>query len=454
MKYRRKRGTFRQSMRSSMMNETIFLEVSNSYYNLGLKKARERHLTEAITNLNYALRLNKEHTDARNLLGLVYYEIGEMAEALVQWVISTNLRSENNAARRYLSLIRKKPGKLDKNEQILVKFNQALSYAKSHSEDLAILALNRIVESNPKFIKAQLLFALLNIQIKEKDKAKAAIDAVLQVDVNNLHALHLQTLLSDIRLTTKEKKEKELLAQSALGDEDVIIPATYKEYTGWQTVLNIGIGLLIGAATTFFLYMPTISARNNNLHNAELIKISKQLSDANNQIALLTKSNEEYVKQNEELGSSLSTSDGDRNYLLAQYQRILGVQSAIANNDMNRAVELFVSIDASVIHNMEESGADVEGILASIQDNISRNGITNLIAKGDILYSEGNFQTALLYFDTVLRLQPDMVEAMYKKAVTLKALADENGANLLYQQIVTEFPNSEYAERVKSERGF
>lgn len=454
MKYRRKRGTFRPSMRSSMMNETIFLEVSNSYYNLGLKKAKERHLTEAITNLNYALRLNKEHTDARNLLGLVYYEIGEMAEALVQWVISTNLRSENNAARRYLSLIRKKPGKLDKNEQILVKFNQALSYAKSHSEDLAILALNRIVESNPKFIKAQLLFALLNIQIKEKDKAKAAIDAVLQVDVNNPHALHLQTLLSDIRLTTKEKKEKELLAQSALGDEDVIIPATYKEYTGWQTVLNIGIGLLIGAATTFFLYMPTISARNNNLHNAELIKISKQLSDANNQIALLTKSNEEYVKQNEELGSSLSTSDGDRNYLLAQYQRILGVQSAIANNDMNRAVELFVSIDASVIHNMEESGADVEGILASIQDNISRNGITNLIAKGDILYSEGNFQTALLYFDTVLRLQPDMVEAMYKKAVTLKALADEDGANLLYQQIVTEFPNSEYAERVKSERGF
>ncbi len=454
MKYRRKRGTFRPSMRSSMMNETIFLEVSNSYYNLGLKKAKERHLTEAITNLNYALRLNKEHTDARNLLGLVYYEIGEMAEALVQWVISTNLRSENNAARRYLSLIRKKPGKLDKNEQILVKFNQALSYAKSHSEDLAILALNRIVESNPKFIKAQLLFALLNIQIKEKDKAKAAIDAVLQVDVNNPHALHLQTLLSDIRLTTKEKKEKELLAQSALGDEDVIIPATYKEYTGWQTVLNIGIGLLIGAATTFFLYMPTISAKNNNLHNAELIKISKQLSDANNQIALLTKSNEEYVKQNEELGSSLSTSDGDRNYLLAQYQRILGVQSAIANNDMNRAVELFVSIDASVIHNMEESGADVEGILASIQDNISRNGITNLIAKGDILYSEGNFQTALLYFDTVLRLQPDMVEAMYKKAVTLKALADENGANLLYQQIVTEFPNSEYAERVKSERGF
>lgn len=439
-------------MTQSMINEQIFHEVSNSYYNLGLNKAKQRHLSEAITNLNYALKLNKEHIAARNLLGLIHYEMGEIAEALVQWVISTNLRSEDNEARRFLGYIRKKPGKLDKNEQMLIKFNQALSYAKSNSEDLAILALNRIVESNPRYIKAQLLFALLNIQIKEKDKAKAALEAVLKVDVNNAHALHLQSLLSEVHLTPKEKKTKGILSQ--VTDEDVIIPSEYKEYTGWQTVMTIGIGLLIGAATTFFLYIPTISAKNNNLHNTELLKISKQLSDANNKVEALTKTNEEYRKSKDELEGMLSTSDGDRNYQLLNYQRLMGIQQALFNEDMNKAVELFISFDTAMIQNMAQSGVDVEGILANVTANITQNGVDNLIAKGDISYTAGDFQTALLYFDTAIRLRPENVEAMYKKAVTLKALNDEAGTMDLYQEIMTRFPNSEYAQRVKADRGY
>lgn len=443
-----------QMRNEKMENETICIKVSNSYYNLGLEKAKERFLTEAIPNLQYALKLNKNHTAARNLLGLIHYEMGEVAEALVQWVISTNLRPEDNEARRYLYSIRKKPGKLDMNEQVLVKYNQALGHAKNQSEDLAMLTLLRVIEAKPNFVKAQLLYALLNMQAREKQKAQTAIDAVLQIDRRNPKALYFQSMMDEIRLSAKERKEKELLAKAAITDEDVIIPSKFKEYTGWQMVVNVGIGLLIGAASTFFLYIPTISARNNNVHNTQLIELSKQLSDANNQIENLKQSNEEYASSNESLTGSISTIDGDRAYQLLQYQRLIGAQQALADNDMNRVVQLYIAIDQNVFQNFESSGVDVVGILGNITANVQARGLSNLVALGDTSFAAGDYHAALAYFEGVINLQPDHIEAMYKKAVALRALGDEASALALYQEIVSNYPNSEYANMAKVDRGY
>ena len=63
-------------------------QIANSYYNLGLEKAKVRDLSGAAQCLKKSLHFSKYQTDARNLLGLIYYENGEVADALVQWVIS------------------------------------------------------------------------------------------------------------------------------------------------------------------------------------------------------------------------------------------------------------------------------------------------------------------------------------------------------------------------------
>ena len=65
--------------------------AANSYYNRGLEKARERDLSGAAESLKRALHFNKYHTDARNLLGLIFYEMGETSDALIQWVSSRTI---------------------------------------------------------------------------------------------------------------------------------------------------------------------------------------------------------------------------------------------------------------------------------------------------------------------------------------------------------------------------
>ena len=65
--------------------------ISGTYYNIGLERAKVRDLTGAIAALKQSLRYYKANKDARNLLGLVYYEIGEITSALGEWVISKYL---------------------------------------------------------------------------------------------------------------------------------------------------------------------------------------------------------------------------------------------------------------------------------------------------------------------------------------------------------------------------
>lgn len=57
------------------------MHLSNRFYNDGLEKAQVRDLTGAINSLRQSLKLNKNNIKARNLLGLVYFEMGEVVTA-------------------------------------------------------------------------------------------------------------------------------------------------------------------------------------------------------------------------------------------------------------------------------------------------------------------------------------------------------------------------------------
>ena len=133
------------------------VRISNSYYNDGLNKANVRNLSGAIDSLRRSLKFYKYNTKARNLLGLVYYEIGEVVDALSEWVISTSYQPDDNPASRYLQAIRKYRSQLEAVNQTIKKYNQALVYSRHGSKDLAIIQLKKVLSLNPKLVKGHQL---------------------------------------------------------------------------------------------------------------------------------------------------------------------------------------------------------------------------------------------------------------------------------------------------------
>lgn len=64
-------------------------------------------------------------------------------------------------------------------------------------------------------------------------------------------------------------------------DDDIIMPPSYKENTGWQSVLNILVGLVLGAMVIFFLVMPANTEALNAKHNQELKDTLEELNQKN-----------------------------------------------------------------------------------------------------------------------------------------------------------------------------
>ena len=190
------------------------VRLSNRYYNHGLEKARVRDLTGAVEDLNRALEIHKKNILARNLLGLVLYEMGETVQALCHWVISTHFQEEDNPAAAYVQSLQDNRLELDTAAQGIRKFNFALDYAKKGSEDLAILQLEWVTSHHPKMIKAHCLLALLYHSEGKYSKAERELRRILRADVGNTFALHMLREMSD-DIRAPQVKRRDPLGEAA-----------------------------------------------------------------------------------------------------------------------------------------------------------------------------------------------------------------------------------------------
>ena len=149
---------------------------------MGLAKAQIRDLTGACELLRRSVRFDKRNTNARNLLGLVYYEMGETVQAMSEWVISKNLQPEKNLADDYIRRLQSNPVRLDTINQTIKKYNLALGYAKQGNDDVAVIQLKKVLNSAPNMVKGHLLLALLYMKKGEFEKARKSLVKALKID--------------------------------------------------------------------------------------------------------------------------------------------------------------------------------------------------------------------------------------------------------------------------------
>ncbi len=429
--------------------------IANSYYNMGLEKAKLRDLTGSADCLKKCLHFNKYMTDARNLLGLIYYEVGEVGDALVQWVISKNLQSEDNRADYYLEVIQKKKGTMDLERRAVRRFNQALAYVKSESEDLAILQLNKAVEDKPNYVKAQLLFALLYIVREDYQKAGKAVNKVLQIDHNHPKALYYKSIMKDTGIRVKPEREpekrklKNVVSHRQMQDDDVIIPPSYKENTRDQAVLNILAGLLLGAAVVFFMVMPANTKAINDNHNKEMLKYSEQLSQANQKADLLTQQLNSLESEKKTAEDSLASLTNNSDSVLAQYQSVIGILQAYKKDDFPSAVKIYADLNPGLI-----ASADVQAIIVEIKKDMAQKGCPILESLGDKAMEAGDSQSALNYYAKCIELKPDSWQAKFKTAVIYKGMDQKDQANGLFSDIINNSKDETLSAKAKTERGF
>lgn len=430
--------------------------IANSYYNMGLERAGLRDLSGAAQCLKRSLHFNKCQTDARNLLGLIYYEMGEVGSALVQWVISMNLQPEENRADHYLGEIQRKKGTLETERIKIRRFNQALAYAQNGSEDLAILQLAKVVEVKPGYVKAQLLLALLSLAREDYQKAGKAIYRVLQIDRNHPKALWYKSMVKANVVSSgrsgsdnEKRKLKNVLSHRKMEDDDVIIPPSYKENTKDQAVINILAGLVLGAAVIFFLVMPANTRALNEKHNKEMTRYSEELNKANQKTQDLSGQITALEEGKKSAEASLNAVTNDSGSVLAQYENVIGILQAYKKTDFIAAVKLYASLKPDLI-----TSPDVKAIIAEVKADMEQNGYQVLESLGDEASGKGDRQGALDYYLKCLGVKPDYWPAKFKAAVIYKGMDQKEQANELFTDIINNGKDEALTAQARAERGF
>ena len=377
--------------------------------------------------------------------------MGETSDALIQWVISINLQPDNNRADHYLDEVQRKPGQLEIASQMVKKFNQALFYAQNDSDDLSVLQLKRIVDEKPNFVKAHLLLALLYMEHGDYVKAGKSLVKVLQIDNNNEKATRYMEYVKEHtgKAEVEKRKLKNAFSHREMQDDDVILPPTYKENTGWQSIINIGIGLVLGAVMVVFLIMPARERALNYEHNQEMQSYTDKLNLANQETDKLKLQVEDYQKQKEDAEGQLNDLKGDSGSTVNQYATLAKILDAYRKGDMNTAVLSYVDMDQSKI--TDDSSV---AILNEIKADMDTNAPAVLMAAAAQSTAAGDYDTALHYYEKYMEIDDKNPEVIYDMGMVYKSKGDTDNANQMFGQVIMNFADSEFAEKAKTERGY
>lgn len=435
---------------------TIYRKIyraSNLHYNIGLARARVRDLSGAIISLKSSLELNKKNINARNLLGLIYYEMGETVAALSEWVISKHFQPSDNDADEYIEKVQSNPTKLDALNQAIKRYNTALSLAKQGSDDLAIIQLKKVVTLNPHFIRAYQLLALLHMKLGENDRARKYLAKALKIDVSNTTTLRY---IKEITPKESLKDADDNPEAEATGVAAIMPISSYREdKPNIMAFVNLVIGVIIGLAVMAILVVPTMSKNKNADSGADVADYGTALArmeEQDNTIATLRNENEELNAQVEELKETINNmvipEDKSKQYqplLQATALYLAELEKRESERNYIEMAELLAGIDDKNLE-FQESKELVTTLRTVVYPKVAE----VQYEKGHSLYSDGKYEKAIEELAKAITYDPEDVNAIYFTARAYHRLEDKENAAIYYNIVLTDFPDSNRARDARN----
>lgn len=421
------------------------MALSDFYYNQGLEKAQIRDLSGAITCLQRSLKMNKANIQARNLLGLVYFETGEVVAALSEWVISKNLLPSGNLASHYIEKLQKNANRLEVINNSIKKYNQCLEYCRRGNPDMAKMQLKKVLADNPKLIKGYHLLALIYLHEEDYEKARKELKAAAKIDKTNTTTLRflreieeqtgrVTTLEPRFRMKEKISSGKDGSMVYKSGNDYVIQPPEYREKTITNALINIVLGLLVGAAALWFLIVPAMTQKVNHEANEKIVEYSGKMAA---QAAELSRMQEEMSSSTESV-STAQTQIDEANQKAQCYENLIKAWQAYREGNFDMAANAMegvkgdmLSVEAKSLYDtvMAEVGSIVKG-------RYKEQGISAL--------KDGDFDTAVEKLEMAVDIGKRDKEIIFNLAQAYDGKGDVQNACKWYQKILDDFPGSKY----------
>ena len=456
-----------------LKTERKILYFSDYFYNDGLDKANVKDLTGAIIALKQSLKFNKYNIDARNLLGLLFLEIGEIVSALSQWVVSKNLRAENNRADKYLNEMRKDPELLEVMNQGIHHYNIALRNAKKKSYDMAVIQLKKALTMNGNLLRARQLLALLYMQRGDYARAKKEVSRCFQIDHGSTRSERYQSeirayfregsrakkktdagILSAFRSKNKgheHKNEKKPIVQGAQtgksavqyqnGNEIIIQPLNRFRMDGTISVVSVGIGLVMGLLFAVYLILPDMMQKRTTDFTDKVKVLSEEadrksvaIDDLEKQVKELNQTKGEMQQQIDEFEGSDKAEDTMDNLMMAAAAYISGTGKMEEYAGYMHGIHIEQINDAGMPGYQKLYEMLVERIGVKLSRYYFKQGASS--------FRTEDYKNAIKMYGLAFQYDAQNVDALYNLAESYRLFGDSVKAKQLYDQVIRDFPDS------------
>lgn len=429
--------------------------VSNRFYNDGLEKAKVRDLSGAVISLRQSLKFNKNHIEARNLLGLVYFEMGDVVAALSEWVISKNFRSKKNIADDYIAEVQNNASRLETINQAVKKYNKSLDYCIQGSCDLAVIQLKKVLSLNPNLLKGRQLLALLYMRNEEWERARKELIKCTKIDANNTMTLRY---LREVKLMLEGEEEgvasrkKKNIADDVLvyqsGNETIIQPLNVKDPVKGSNILNIVIGLVVGIAVFWFLILPTriqnaeadISRKLKEVSAASDTKTAT-IADLKQRLSMATEEKANLEKKVTELsGPNGAAKAGD--YLMQASVDYLNTP-----NDKTKITDALLNIDEEFLE--KEASAEYKALYDYLLGKVGPDTAKDYYDDGMLAMNQNDFSKAIENLEKAWYFNKNDSDTLYQLAQAYRMAEEAEKAKSTYEQVIDLFPGTQSARKAQ-----
>ena len=422
------------------------LRQSNYWYNDGLRKAQIRDMSGAILSLRKSLQYNRANIDARNLLGLVYYGRGEVAEGLVEWIISKNLKPKDNIANYFIDEVQKSANQLEVINQAVKKYNQCLNYCNQQGEDLAIIQLQKVILRHPTFLKAYQLLALLYLHTEQYAKARQVLRTAKKLDTTNEMTLRYIHELTKQQGKKSKPKSKGDSVEYSLGNETIIQPAhsRMREITSKIAVTNVLAGVLIGAAVVWFLIIPAVEESKSNTTNKQIVEYSTRIHALEAQVSAQTKTLDDYraaeLDKEAAQKNAASTADSYESLMTASEQYSSGSYSE------DTVADTLLNVNPNVL------GQGGQTLYTEISESVFPIACQSRYNRGVEALNVANYQGAIEAFQKVIKMDEQYEDggALFNLGTSYMRNGENDNAKTYFNRVIELFPNSENAAAAQS----
>jgi tetratricopeptide (TPR) repeat protein len=377
---------------------------------------------------------------AKNLLGLLYVEIGMIGEGYKQFTISDQIQTVDNKAREYMVKISKSSRELQKVKDSIICYNKGLDFLIHGNDDMALIQLKRSVDLNPKFINALNLLALCHIYRKQEAKAQTAVKKVLNMDINNPTALRYRNSISNIPDKNESiiavKKNRESKPVRGFGDA---FNKPQVKKLNIMTFIFIGFGFLLGFIVIYLLIIPPMA----NAHSSLIAEKNSQIEEYGDRQAELETENVTLTDDLERANQLVETISEEIEEQIALNAVMLNLNDAselMSTGDYEAAAQLLFYMDRSVMS-------------PELTTMFDRMVMRSYPIAANILYERGrsyfrawNLEEAEVAFNECLKFanreSHEAGDATFYLAEISWANEDVEGARMLYTRVYEEFPNA------------